>query len=110
MAVNSKFEIVAKSILQLNIDGIEEINDMPTEGDVQMNLPLENADCEVQLDLANNACVGHDELCKVIPPNNSDIADNDSHDNSNHGIFCVSGNESGFIDINSILDEDKMVI
>ena len=45
---------------------IEEILDMPTEGGVQMNLPLENAVCKVQMDLANNACVGQDELCKVV--------------------------------------------
>lgn len=45
---------------------IEEIQDMPTEGGVQMNLPLENAVCKVQMDLANNACVGQDELCKVV--------------------------------------------
>ena len=45
---------------------IEEILDMPTEGEVQMNLPLENAVCKVQMDLANNACMGQDELCKVV--------------------------------------------
>jgi hypothetical protein len=37
---------------------------MSTEGEVQLNLPLENADCKVQMDLANNDCVGQDELCK----------------------------------------------
>lgn len=37
-------------------------------------------------------------------------ADKESHCNNDHGIFCVTGKDSGFIDINSILDEDKMVI
>lgn len=30
------------------------------------------------------------------------ITDNESHDNSNHGIFCVAGNDSGFIDIDDL--------
>ncbi len=102
---------------------IEEILDMPTEGEVQMNLPLENAVCKVQMDLANNACMGQDELCKVVftpsgvqtktgDYNEPDYieADKESHCNNDHGIFCVTGKDSGFIDINSILDEDKMVI
>lgn len=42
---------------------IEEMLDMLTEGEVQMNLPLENADCQVQMNLANTDCVGQDELC-----------------------------------------------
>ena len=37
---------------------VEELLDLPTEGEVQMNLPLENADC-----------VGQDELCKVVTNN-----------------------------------------
>ena len=56
---------------------IEEILDMPTESEVQMNLPC--TVCKVQMDLANNACVGQDELCK-----------DESHDESNHGLFCVT--------------------
>ena len=56
---------------------IEEILDMPTEGEVQMNLPC--TVCKVQMDLANNACVGQDEPCK-----------DESHDESNHGLFCVT--------------------
>lgn len=35
-------------------------------------------------------------------PNNSDIADNESHDKSNHGIFCVTGKDSGYIDIEDL--------
>lgn len=42
-------------------------------------------------------------------PNYSDLADDESHDNSNHGIFCVAGNDSECIDIDSIFD-DKVVI
>lgn len=47
---------------------VEEILDMPTEGEVQMNLPLVNTDC-----------VGQNELCK-----------NESHGECNHGLFCVT--------------------
>ncbi|NBJ95483.1 hypothetical protein [Parablautia muri] len=57
---------------------IEEILDMPTEGEVQINL-------------TNTNCVGQDELCK-----------NKSHDNSNYGIFCVTGNDSECIDIGDL--------
>lgn len=39
---------------------IEEIVDMPTEGEVQMNLPLVNTDC-----------VGQNNLCEVVLPNYS---------------------------------------
>lgn len=49
---------------------IEEILDMPTEGEIQMNL-------------TNIDCVGHDDLCK-----------NESHDNSSYGILCVTGKDS----------------
>ena len=90
---------------------IEEILDMPPEGEVQMNLPLVNTDC-----------VGQDELCKVESPKNSenpkqDIEvyktgdcrepnyieiDNESHDKSNHGIFCVTGKDSEIIDIDDL--------
>ena len=67
-----------------------------------MNLPLANIDC-----------VGQDDLCKVVssknsetPMTNTDIcttgnykeptyieADSESHDKSNHGIFCVNGKD-----------------
>lgn len=66
---------------------LEEILDMPTEGEVQINL-------------ANMNCVGQDKLCK-----------NDTHgDECNHGIFCIAGKDSGHIDISSIFDDDKMVV
>lgn len=59
---------------------IEEILDMPTEGEVQMNLPLVNTDC-----------VGHNELCK-----------NESHGECNHELFCVTGKDSDYIDIEDL--------
>lgn len=64
---------------------------MPTEGEVQMNLPLENADCKVQMNLTNMDCMGYDNLCK-----------NESHDNNSHGIFCVTGNDLDYIDIDDL--------
>lgn len=57
---------------------IEEILDMPTEGEVQMNL-------------ANTDCVGYNDICK-----------NDTHDKINHGIFCVTGKDLDYIDIDDL--------
>ena len=37
MTVNSKFEIINENILQLNIDTIEEMLDMPVMGEVVTN-------------------------------------------------------------------------
>ena len=65
---------------------IEEILVMPTEGEVQMNL-------------TNTDSVGQDDLYK-----------NKSHGECNHGLFCVTGNDSGLVDISSIFDDDKMII
>ena len=66
---------------------IEEIMDMPTEGEVQMNL-------------TNIDCVGQDELCK-----------NDSHGVKLHGeLFCVTEKDLDYIDIDSIFDDDKIEI
>ena len=90
---------------------MEEMLDMFTEGEVQMNLPLANIDC-----------VGQDDLCKVVssknsetPMTNTDIcitgnykeptyieADSESHDKSNHGIFCVNGKAPELIDIDDL--------
>ena len=58
---------------------IEEMLDMPTEGEVQMNL-------------TNIDCVGQDELCK-----------NESHDEYNHGLFCVTEKDLDYIDIDDLL-------
>ena len=89
---------------------VEEILDMPAEGEVHLNLPLKNADC-----------VEQDELCKVvstptgvqsktgdykepdyIESNNFTPKDSESHDNSNHGIFCVSEKDLEGIDIDDL--------
>ena len=60
---------------------IEEILDMPTEGEVQMNLPFVNTDC-----------VGHNDLCK-----------NESHCAELHSeLFCVTGKDSDYIDIDDL--------
>ena len=89
---------------------IEEILDMPTEGEVQMNLPLVNTDY-----------VGQNELCKVELSNNykaekQDTCKTGDHkepdyieaDNESHGgeipceLFCVTGNDLGYIDIEDL--------
>lgn len=57
---------------------IEEILDMPTEGEVQMNL-------------TNIDCVGHDDLCK-----------NESHGECNHELFCVTEKDLDYIDIDDL--------
>lgn len=51
------------------------------------------------MNLANTDCVGQDEIYKVVNPNNLDSADNESHDNSSHGIFCVTEKDLDYIDI-----------
>ncbi len=58
---------------------IDEILDMPTEGEVQMNL-------------TNTDCVGQNELCK-----------NESHGAKLHGeLFCVAEKDSDYIDIDDL--------
>lgn len=61
---------------------IEEMLDMPVTGD-EIGEPKVSADNEQN-------------------PNYSDIADNESHNNSSHGIFCVTGKGSGYIDIDEM--------
>jgi len=82
--------------------------------------------CEVQSGLTDEVvskhpikefpiCVGQNELCKVESFNNSktlkqgsisykidNINTNESHDNSNHGIFCVTGKDIDCIDIDDL--------
>ena len=65
---------------------VEEILDMPTEGEVLSEPILTNTDCKVQMNLANIDCVGQDNLCK-----------NESHGECNHGLFCVTGKDSDYI-------------
>lgn len=57
---------------------IEEMLDMPTEGEVQMNL-------------ANNDCVGQD-----------DLYNNESHGECNHELFGVTGKDSDYIEIDDL--------
>ena len=67
---------------------IEEMLDMPTEGEV-LSEPI----------IANIDCMGQDGLCKV-----------ESHGAKLHGeLFCITEKNSDYIDIDSIFD-DKVVI
>lgn len=59
---------------------IEEILDMPTEGEVQNEPTLTNIDC-----------VGHNGLCK-----------DESHGECNHELFCVTGKDLDCIDIDDL--------
>jgi len=89
---------------------IEEILDMPVMGEVQMNQK-------------NTNCVGHNDLCKVVFPNNSETPKQDIEiyktgdykepdyieaDNESHGgeipceLFCVTGNDPDYIDIGDL--------
>lgn len=83
---------------------VEEILDMPTEGEV-LSEPI----------LTNMDCVGQDELCKAnrtptgVQFKTGDYkepdyieADKESHDNNSHGIFCVTGKDSDCIDIDDL--------
>ena len=60
---------------------IEEMLDMPTEGEIQMNLPLANTDC-----------VGQNDLCR----NKSDCAELHSE------LFCVTEKDLDYIDIDNL--------
>ena len=61
---------------------IEEMLDMPVMGD-DIGEPKLSADKEQN-------------------PNNSDIADNESHDKNDHGIFCVTGNDVESVDVDDL--------
>ena len=61
---------------------IEEVLDMPVMDD-------ECSEPKVSADKEQN-------------PNYSDLADSESHDNSNHGIFCVTGNDLELVDIEDL--------
>lgn len=75
---------------------VEEIIDMDAIGEVQMNLPLANMDCVGQV-VSQKVSAGKEQN-----PNNSDFADNESHGNNNHGIFCVTGDDPRLIDIDDL--------
>lgn len=61
---------------------IEEILDMPVIGE-------EIGESKVSAD-------------KEQEPNYSDVADNESHDNNNHGIFCITDKDVDLIDIEDL--------
>lgn len=66
---------------------VEGMIDMPTEGEVLSEPTLGKLDCEVQMNLTNIDCVEYNKLCK-----------NESHDNSDHGLFYVTGKDLNYID------------
>ena len=51
-----------------------------------------------------NARIGEPKVSadKELDPNNLGEADNESHENSNHGIFCVTGKDSDCIDLDDL--------
>jgi hypothetical protein len=59
---------------------VEEIVDMRTEGEVLSEPTLTNIDC-----------IGQNDLYK-----------NESHGECNHELFCVTGNDSDYIDIDDL--------
>jgi len=65
---------------------IEEILDIPTESEIQINLP-------------NTDCGGQNELSKK-----------ESHSKCNHELFCVTGKDSELISIDNMFDESKSVV
>ena len=89
---------------------IEEMLDMPVMG-------------EVQLDTMNTVCVVQNEPDKVvyapfgddtrtsdykagyIESNNFTPKDDESHDENDHGIFCVTGNDVDFADIDDLFED-----
>ena len=77
--------------MQLNVDTIGEILDMPTEGEVLSEPILTSAEGKVQMNLTNIDCMGQDELCK-----------NDTHGDGNYESFCITGKESDYIDIDDL--------
>lgn len=76
------------------------------------------------MNMADVNCVGRDELCKVVTnnseapktrigepkvsadkeqsTNNSDSTINESHGECNHELFCVTGKDSDYIDIEDL--------
>ena len=76
---------------------VEEILDMSTIGDVQMNLPLVNMDCVEQV-VSQKVLAGKEQNL-----NNSDMADNESHSGKIPcELFCVTGKDLDYIDFNEL--------
>lgn len=120
---------------------IEEMLDIPTEGEILSEPTLTNIDCVEQDKLYKvvstptgvqsqtgdynepdyidadiftpNVRIGEPKVSadKELEPNYSGEADNESQgEKIRRGLFCVAGKDSEFIDINSIFDNEKMVI
>ena len=95
---------------------VEEMLDMPTEGEVQNEPTLTNTVCKVQMNMANTDSVGQDDLCKVVStPTGAQSQTGDykepdyiDTDNESHGgeipceLFCVTGKDSDYIDIEDL--------
>lgn len=76
------------------------------------------------MNLANIDCVRQDELCKVlftpfgVESKTGDYKEPDyiEVDNESHGeeipceLFCVTGKDSDYVDIDSIFENDKMIV
>lgn len=73
---------------------IEEINDMPTEGEVQNELILTSTDCMRQ-----------DKLCKTGDYKEPDYIEADSESQGEkirRELFCVTGKDADYIDIDDL--------
>ncbi len=90
---------------------VEEIMDMPTEGEVLSEPTLTSIDC-----------VGQNDPCKVVSPKNLETpkrdievyktgdykepdyieVDNESHGECNHELFCITGKDLDLIDIEDL--------
>lgn len=95
---------------------IEEILDMPTEGEVLSEPILTSTKGEVQMNLTNIDCVGQDELCKEnctptgVQTKTGDYKEPDytEADIESHGgeipceVFCVTGKDLDYIDIKDL--------
>ncbi|RKI86956.1 hypothetical protein D7V94_22000 [Parablautia intestinalis] len=76
---------------------IEEILNMPVMGEVQPDyIETNNFSPSVRIG-EPKVSADKEQNLKI-----SDIADDESHDNSNHGIFCVTGKDLDCIDIDDL--------
>lgn len=78
---------------------IEEILDMPTEGEILSELTLTNKDCMGYNDLYKENSSPTGDKNKTGDYNEPDYieVDNESHDECNHELFCVTEKDSDFI-------------
>ena len=87
---------------------VEEMLDMPIMGevlDVHSKTDDYNEPNYIESDnFTLNARIGEPKVSadKELDPNNLGEADNESHENSNHGIFCVTGKDLECIGIDDL--------